>query len=384
MTMIHTDDMIAFLASLIRVQTLSGDESPAIALVEAEMRALRFDHTFIDENGSIVGIIDGGKPGSTILLDAHVDTVGIASASAWTRDPFGAEIAEGRMYGRGTADMKGALAAMLYAAASVDRATLVGRIVVSASVLEEVMEGVALGTVMDAVRPDYVVIGESTDLNLAHGGRGRAEIHLKATGKPAHSSSPHLGINAIHLMIAAIGAIEAMPAPSDPLVGEGIMALTDIISDPYPAYSVIASECRATYDRRLLPGETPESVLAAIRGLPHMERIETQIARGEHTAYTGAVVRGDKFFPAWKLPADHWYVEWALNGLRAAGLQPNLSAYRFCTNAAYSAGIAGVPTIGFGPATEGDAHITDEHIQIDALIAAARGYAGIIESVLRP
>ncbi|MDZ4766289.1 MAG: YgeY family selenium metabolism-linked hydrolase [Chloroflexota bacterium] len=381
--MINTDQMIAFLASLIRVQTLSGDEAPAIALTEAEMHALRFDRIFTDENGSVVGIIEGGAPGATILLDAHVDTVGIASAAAWTHEPFGAHIEDGRMYGRGTSDMKGALAAMLYAAASLDRAALAGRIVVSASVLEEVMEGVALHTVMDVVRPDYVVIGESTDLNLAHGGRGRAEIHLKATGKPAHSSSPSLGINAVHLMIAAIQKIEALSAPSDPLLGDGIMALTDIISEPYPAYSVLPSECRVTYDRRLLPGETPQSVLSALLTLPNMERIEAQIARGEHRTYTGVVVRGDKFFPAWKLSADHWYIDWALNGLRAAGLAPQLSAYRFCTNAAYSAGIAGVPTIGFGPSTEGDAHVIDENIRIDALIAAARGYAGIIQSVLR-
>ena len=69
-------------------------------------------------------------------------------------------------------------------------------------------------------------------------------------------------------------------------------------------------------------------------------------------------------------------------GLDRAGLQPSVGAYRFCTNAAYSAGIAGVPTIGFGPAEETDAHVIDERLAIADLLAAARGYQGIIEAVL--
>ncbi|NJN98839.1 MAG: hypothetical protein HC875_34475 [Anaerolineales bacterium] len=73
----------------------------------------------------------------------------------------------------------------------------------------------------------------------------------------------------------------------------------------------------------------------------------------------------------------------ALAGLQAAGLNPSLGAYRFCTNAAYSAGLAGVPTVGFGPSSEGHAHVIDEHIELEQLYAAARGYLGIIESVLK-
>ena len=75
-------------------------------------------------------------------------------------------------------------------------------------------------------------------------------------------------------------------------------------------------------------------------------------------------------------------MESALRGLRAVGLTPKIGAYRFCTNAAYSAGVAGVPTIGFGPASEGDAHVVDERLAINDLLAVARGYGGIIEATL--
>jgi putative selenium metabolism hydrolase len=280
--------------------------------------------------------------------------------------------------------MKGALAAMIYAAASAERSKVRGRIAVSATTLEEVLEGVTLGTVMQALQPDFVVIGEATDLNLNRGGRGRAEVHLTTIGRPAHSSSPHLGRNAVLEMMQVIAAIDTLALPSDPLMGPAILALTDIISDPYPGYSVIPSLCKVTYDRRLLPGETPEDVVDAMRALPALQAIqlEATIAVGAHEAYTGKTLRNPKFFPAWVFPESDWYVQHALAGLQQVGLQPQVSAYRFCTNGAYSAGIAGVPTVGFGPATEGDAHVVDERLRLGDLFAAARGYYGIIHSVL--
>ncbi len=244
--------------------------------------------------------------------------------------------------------MKGALAAMVYAAGTVDRAKLTGRVAVSATVLEEVMEGISLQTVMAAVKPDFVVIGEATELNLNRGGRGRAELHLETIGKPAHSSSPHLGVNAVHEMIKLIDAVEHTPLDSHPLLGPALLALTDMISDPYPGHSVIPSRCRVTYDRRTLPGETAASVLGAIAAQPGAQgiRFDAVIAEGEHRAYTGAVLRGPKFFPAWEFAAEHPFVQAALAGLRAAGLKPQIGAYRFCTNGASSAGVLGVPTVG--------------------------------------
>ena len=81
-------------------------------------------------------------------------------------------------------------------------------------------------------------------------------------------------------------------------------------------------------------------------------------------------------------PETDAFVVAALGGLHAAGIPAQTSAYRFCTNAAYSAGLAQVPTVGFGPATEADAHVIDERLRIDDLLAAARGYAGIVAAVL--
>jgi putative selenium metabolism hydrolase len=380
----NTQRLIDFTQRLARQPSLSGEEEAVIQIVVAEMGSFGFDKVWVDENGSAIGIIEGTQPGKTLLFDAHCDTVGIAPGSTWTRAPYGGKIIDGYLYGRGVADMKGALAGMVHAAGNIDRSKLSGRVVVSASVMEEVFEGGALKTVIDQVHPDYVVIGESSDLNLVHGGRGRAEIHLETIGKPSHSSSPHLGVNAVHLMMKVIEAVEQIKLREHPRLGPAILALTDIISEPYPGYSVIPSRCKATYDRRLLPDETVEDVLKAISSLPELTNIpfNTLIAQGEHQAYTGSVLRGMKFFPAWELAEQHAIVRSSLEGLRASGLDPKLSAYRFCTNAAYSMGTIGIPTIGFGPGTEADAHVVDERLSLNDLEKAAHGYQGIMEAVL--
>jgi putative selenium metabolism hydrolase len=379
--------LITFTQSLIRCPSPPGEESAVVDVILREMRALGFDGFWRDEVGNAVGVIMGAEPGPTLLLDSHCDTVGIAPGVPWTHEPFGGAIEDGFIYGRGAADMKGALAAMIHAVAGVDRTQLRGRVVITATVLEENLEGAALRAVMDAVQPDFVVIGEATELRLNRGGRGRAEIHLETIGRPAHSSTPHLGRNAVLDMLPVIQAIARLPVPADPFLGPGILALTDIISDPYPAYSVIPSRCRVTYDRRLLAGETEAGVLENLRGLADLEglagvELRAAIAQGEHKTYTGAVLRGPKFLPAWLLEESDPFVQTALRGLRAAGLDPQFGAYRFCTNAAYSAGTAGVPTVGFGPGREQDAHVIDEALSLEELIVAEHGYRGIITSVL--
>ena len=386
-------DVVAFTQALIHLPSESGGEGPVVDLVLEEMRALGFDEVWRDPTGNAIGVINGARPGPTILLDAHCDTVGIAPGVPWQHDPFGGTIEGDLLFGRGAMDMKGAVAAMVYGAAAVERARLAGRVAVTASVMEENLEGAALKPVMEAVGAAYVVIGEATDLNLARGGRGRAEIHLETVGRPAHSSTPHLGRNAVHDMRRVIEVVEGLPLPApDPLLGPGVLALTDIISEPYPGYSVIPSRCRVTYDRRLLAGEKEADLLDALTGAvatvvaarPSLAGLELHaaIAQGEHRTYTGAILRGAKFLPAWLLPESDPFVQAAYRGLLSAGLRPQFSAYGFCTNAAYSAGQAGIPTVGFGPGREEHAHIIDERVSVSALRAAARGYQGIVEAVL--
>ncbi len=384
MKLLDIEAVFELTQQLVRLESPSGQEQLVIEFLLRDLPARGFDSVRADEHGSVIAVIEGAQSGPTLLFDAHTDTVGVAPGVPWENKPFGADIVGERLYGRGASDMKGALAAMIIAATALDRSQIRGRVVISASVMEEVLEGIALRAVMAAEQPEFVVIGEASDLRLVRGGRGRVEIHLETIGKPSHSSAPQQGLNAVQAMLPAIQAIEALDLPTDPIIGSGIMALTDIISEPFPGQSVIPSRCRATYDRRLLPGETRESVLASLADLPTLPgaTLNVTIAAGEYESSTDTVLRSEKWFPAWLLPQEDAFLRTATAGLETAGLSVKFGTYQFCTNAAYSIGEAGVPTVGFGPSHEALVHIVDEYIELEQLEKAAHGYKGIMEAVL--
>ena len=382
--MLDTDRLTTFARDIVRIPSLSGEEAQVAGRIEAEMKALAFDNVWTDDVGNVIGVVEGAQPGPTIVFDAHTDTVGVSPGVPWALDPYSGQVTQDSLHGRGAADMKGALAAMVHGINALDKAKLRGKAVVSASVMEEVLEGVALEKVIAQTGADFVVIGEASNLQLVRGGRGRAEIHLTTTGRPSHSSAPQMGRNAVLDMMRVIAAVEDLALDEHPQMGPAIFALTDIISDPYPGHSVIPSICRVTYDRRLLPGESAANVLADIRQRPDLAdiKLDARVGLGEYTSYTGHTFTTEKFFPAWLADDDDPFVTDALAALHGVGIQAGLNAYRFCTNAAFSAGVAGIPTIGFGPATEADAHIINERLKLEDLIAAARGYRAIGESIL--
>ncbi len=376
-------DLTYFLQQAIRCPSLTGHEELFIELVCNQMNMLGYDRVWIDSAGSAIGEIRGSKPGPRILLDGHADTVGIHAAD-WTYDPYGGVIQGGRIYGRGTADTKGNLSAMIHAAGSVDRNCIAGNIYVSASVHEENFEGGSLKLIIDSVHPDYVIIGEATDLHLNRGGRGRAEIVVETIGQSAHSSSPEVGVCAVHQMMDLVRHLENHPVAQDPILGSASLVLTDFISDPYPGHSVIPNRCRVTFDRRLISGETEQSILAELASMINNSEVkaDARIVDATETTYTGYVLNGKKFFPAWLLSNDHPLVEKSFQSLKNLRAETKISSFQFCTNAAYCAGHMNIPTIGFGLGRESDAHTVDESISLVDLELAAIGYQAIIEQIL--
>jgi putative selenium metabolism hydrolase len=377
--------LVTFTQELIKRPSVLGNEAKVAGLVAEQLRVLGFDAVETDRAGNVIGVLSGDLPGPTILLDAHMDTVDAFPAEAWTRDPFGGERVNDRIYGRGSSDMKGALAAMVFGVAGVERSRIKGRVVVSASVGEESTEGPALKLVMDAFPPDFVVIGESTELNVARGGRGRAEFDIEVVGKSCHASSPQLGSNAILEMVKLVAEIERLVLPEHAFLGKGVSCLTGIRSDPDPPQSMVPGACRVTYERRLLPDESLEQICDELKeccsraGVPET-RIDLAVSK--YKTYTGFCFEGLKWYAAWEISERHELVHRTVAGLRAVGLKPELTSYQFCTNAAHSAGELGVPTIGFGPSSEALAHTVDEYVAVEQVEKAARGYQAICSSVL--
>ena len=144
--MYTNEQLIEFCQEAVRIPSYSGQEKGVAEFMKRKMEEYGFDEVIIDKYGSVLGTINGKRPGKTILMDGHIDTVDVIDAPQWKHDPFGGEIVDGRIYGRGTSDMKGSDCAMITAAARYAEKTgkdFAGKICVSCTVHEECFEGVS-------------------------------------------------------------------------------------------------------------------------------------------------------------------------------------------------------------------------------------------------
>lgn len=392
LTQERNEHLIELCRELVRTPSLSGDEIEVAALIRRRMQAAGFDIVETDKYGSVVGRLKGKHPGKRILLDGHIDTVDVSDSSLWSHNPFGADLVDGKIYGRGSSDMKGSVAAMLLAIAWFGADTnrdFAGEICLSCTVHEECFEGISAREVTRRLQPDCVIVGEATGLTLKRGQRGRAEVVIETFGKACHSSNPEKGINAVYRMARIIEAMRGMPLQTHPVLGSGIYELVDIISAPYPGASVVPDRCRATYDHRLLVGETPQSVLDDIGAVVQQAQgpgpeTRVSIAQDEQACWTGERLSASRFFNAWLMEEESPLVQRAQAGLRDMGIDAPLSHFSFCTNGSHFCGEAGIPTIGFGPSAEELAHTVDEYIEVEQLARACNGFYGIIRRLATP
>lgn len=386
------EQVISLCQKLVQQKSYSGGESGVVSVLSENMKQMGFDEVTVDKYGNIIGRIKGKRPGKKILFDGHIDTVPVTEETEWVHPPFAAEIHDGKIYGRGTSDMKGAVAAMTCAASSYAKDTgkdFAGEIYVAGVVHEECFEGVAAREISKNVKPDYVVIGEASELNLKIGQRGRAEIVVETFGKPCHSANPEKGINAVYKMAKVIEAIRTLTPTHHPVLGDGILELTDIKSAPYPGASVVPEYCRATYDRRLLVGETKESVLAPINELlkklmaedPQL-KVKASYALGKEKCHTGNEIEGERFFPGWLYDKDDEFVQDVYKKLQEKGFTPEITQYNFCTNGSHYAGEAGIKTFGLGPSRENLAHTLNEYVELEQLTKVTECYYGVMEALL--
>ena len=381
---IDTAGLTALAQRLVRTPSLSTQEGAVAGIVAEALRAAGFDAVTVDRMGNVIGRLGPEGPGG-LLFDGHMDTVGPGEPSSWTRDPYAGEIADGVLYGRGASDMKGALAAMVYAGErlAAEKARLKAPVYVVAVVQEEPCEGLAMRHIVEVegIRPTAVVLGEATNLHLARGQRGRIELQVDVHGRSCHASAPDRGVNAIYEATRLVFALQ-LQAPqlgNDSFLGKGSLAVTAIASEA-GSRNVIPDYCLVYIDRRLTIGETEATAQAEVRRVLSREAIkaEVHLPRYQTASYTG-----------W--PCDQAEVSSRVDHARrrAAGAPasaaveaelgyvPHLGRWEFCTDGVYTAGVAGIPTVGFGPGEERYAHTVEEQVQVQDLAAAAAVYANL-------
>ncbi len=385
-------EVTELLKQLIACPSLSGEEQGVTAILGNYLKKNGFETAEIDRFGSLVAGVKGKKSGKRVLFDGHVDTVPADNASDWTTPPFEPTVRDGKLFGRGTSDMKGADAAFAVAAAQYLREVgtdFKGELWFAGVVQEECFEGVCAREVDARVHPELVIIGEASEGNLKLSQRGRAEIVLETFGVPCHSANPEKGVNAAAAMCRLINEIVKLPVTHDDrMVGDGILVLTDLHSEPYPGASVVPHYCKATFDRRLLVGETRESVLAPIRAIIDEQKktdptlnAKVSYPTGSAVCLTGETVTAERFFAPWWYAPDETTLS-VQKAMQARGYQPKLTGYSFCTNGSYYAGEKGIPTFGFGPSRENLAHTVDEYVALEDLYGAVDCYLAALHALL--
>lgn len=371
----------AFLSDIIRIRSLSGDEGAVVDRVARELKATGFRDVGVDGFGNVTGIL--GDEGPLVAFDAHLDTVDVGNPDNWEGDPFSGEISDGWIRGRGTADQKAGMAAIVYAGKVLNRLgrDLPFRFLAVGSVQEEDCDGLCWQYLVgkQGIRPDCVVLTEPTLLNVYRGHRGRMEIAVTVSGVSAHGSAPERGVNAIYGMADVLKELESLnQALADhPFLGKGSLTVSEIRSSS-PSLCAVADWARIHVDRRLTVGETRQSAVDEIRALASVGRwkADVEVLRYEEPTHTGFVLPTDKYYPSWLLSEDAPALVAAcrtLDALTGGTCQPG--RWTFSTNGVATAGMYGIPTLGFGPGDEQYAHAPNEKCEVEQLERAVAFYA---------
>lgn len=403
---------VDFCQRLIRVPALSGREEGVADLYLQEMEKLGYDEVFRDDWGNVVGIIKGNEPGPTIMYNCHLDHVEPGDYSEWQGyDPYGAAIDLDEMqnqdgtalekteviHGRAAADVKGGGACQVYSGAILLKLRekghkIAGNFMFTGVVLEEPAEQLGMIKLIDETLPqrgitfDGVVSCEATGLKLYLGHRGRVELNVVVEGITSHGSAPWLGINAVNKATKFIERVETVVSEEailDNQLGRSSIALTNITCSP-GSMCIVPDRCYINYDRRLVPGETPEGcvqqIQAVIDELSAKDkdfRAKVEIAAVPRISYTGKKATLPNVKEAWKISEHHAFIKAASTGLTKMEQPVKYGYWDFGTDLSVICGRNKKPAVGYSPMQELYCHRPIDKVRIDYMEKAISGNISI-------
>jgi acetylornithine deacetylase/succinyl-diaminopimelate desuccinylase-like protein len=379
-------ELVGFAQALLRERSPSGEERKVAALVVDQMRALHFDQVTTDEMGNVVGVLHGIEDGPTLLLASHMDTVGTGNLATWNESPWSGCVENGRLHGLGAADCKGGLAAQVFAAGLLKRSLLPlrGNLVVAATVLEE--NGISIGTralIAHTLRemglvPDYAMLGEPTDLGLYYGHDGRAEMEVTLRGL-----NPFRVTDAAELVSRALDESGHDAAVEEILVGD-----TCYEDGAGFRQAVIGLE------RRLGSNEDLNHLVSRMRGEAARAAstagavdVEVAVRERNQVLPSGLVVRAKRITQAWSTDPFSPLLSRARQALSAAGCEVRPGRWKLArlgmgTSGSLLVNECNIPTIGYGPGHEEQAHREGESVPIAKLVTCAYGTATIAHGLV--
>lgn len=372
------DNIITFLREICAIPSMESQIKDCGERVADEMRKLGFTEIWWDKMGNIVGKIGDGE--KSILYDSHIDTVGIGDPEEWDWDPFEGKVEDGILYARGACDEKGSTPGMIYGLAIANELGLLdGVTAYYFGNMEEWNDGQAPHAFVqtEGIKPDFVVIGEPTKMQIYRGHKGRVEFKIVAKGKSAHAASNFLGDNAIYKLLPIIDRISTIePELGDhEFLGHGRITVTDM-EVKTPSINAVPDEATIYVDRRITFGETPEAELQRLRDvIGERDDITAEILVYDEPSYTGFVFPLDKIYPAWAYDENDAIVQAGVETGKMLYGDMGTGKWDFSTNGIYWAGKAGIPSIGFAPGDEIHAHTVLDQVSLEDVVKSTEWYA---------
>jgi acetylornithine deacetylase/succinyl-diaminopimelate desuccinylase-like protein len=380
---------VKFTQRLVREPSKCMHEERVADLVEQEMRAICFDRILRDSVGNVVSVKHGREKDLVVLLASHMDTVGIGDESNWPFRPYQGVIVDGRLHGRGAADCKSGLAAQVYAGDLLIRSLLPlrGTIVIAATVAEENGRSVGLRALMDqtlpelGLSPDYALLGEPTDLGLYYGHDGWAQIDISVEGSDAGQVN-----HAVRDLETDIGFLQLSP-PERPRSAVHV-GLPQIEKCNGVRRACIPLYCRIS------EGDRVESILQRIQCEASLATrqvagvaVDVAVQEQEQRLYTGKTTQVKKITQAWSTDPFGHLMERSRQALQAAGVQSHPGKWHLGrlgtgTGGGVLVNEFDVPTIGFGPGHEDQAHTVDEYVRVENIGTAVYGTAAICHALV--
>jgi len=385
----NIENALAFASDLIRIPSLSGGERDVAKRLWEEMESLGFEQMRVDEVGNVVGVIPGEGEAPPIMFNCHLDVVAEGEHSEWEYDPFGGEISEGYLHGRGAMDIKGPLALQTHVAASM-RGQTKGDLIVAHTVFEE-CGGWGMQHLMESgtLEPALVIIGEATDGDICIGHRGRAELEIRIMGLASHASVPERAKNPIDLLPNILAGIEEVKKnqAEDPLLGASTVVATNLAVLP-ESRNVIPDRLDVILDWRILPDMEQDYLVQQVREAvlgqsgTRSEGFEIKISNATETqcAYTGARRKRDTFTPGFMMDPNDPLIRVAASAVgkqRGPG-SADIRPWAFATDGGWTNGVFGIPTLGFAPGLEGFAHTNTERLAIEDARWAFSKHPGLV------
>lgn len=388
----NRNQIIEFMRDICAIPSMESLIGPVGERIQAEMRKLGYDEVRYDKMGNTLGRIGNGP--KVLVYDSHIDTVGIGDRNEWEWDPFIGKVENGILYARGACDEKGSTPGMVHGLAIArDLGLLDGFTVYYFGNMEEWCDGIAPNAFVEAdpkVKPDFVVIGEPTKMNIYRGHKGRIELKITASGRSAHAAMHYIGDNAVYKMISIINLVRELDRRmrfgqgSHPILGSASIAVTDVTART-DSLNAVPNQFSIFIDRRITLNEPHDDVINLIKGLIP-DYLQNEIVVEElfydTPSYTGFRFPLNKYFPAWLQEESHPLVQAGLKSIHDLwGEDRPLGTWDFSTNGTYWAGKANIPSIGFGPGDEKSAHTILENVPLDDVVNAAEFYAYLPQSL---